>query len=78
MSTQVNEKLLYLLNSEFERIINLNKYQREAKKKTHDPYVNYLIDPSFQGVYTLFALFFPTANTDINRKSHRGYYFSKV
>ena len=54
--------LLYLyqlfkqLESGFKRTINWNNYQAELKTLPQNRYLNYLIDPSFQGVNKLFDL----------------------
>ena len=53
LSTQDNAKLHQQLKSGFERSINWNKYQSDPKT-----YLNYLVDPSFQGVNKLFVLSF--------------------
>ena len=48
LSTQDNAKLLQQLESGFQRIINWNKHQSKVTIKVPNPYLNYLIDPSFQ------------------------------
>ena len=44
-------------------------------KERQDQYLDYLVDPRFQGVNLLFALFFE--NND-NRKAHSGYFLRRV
>ena len=44
------------LESGFNRTIEWNKYQPELRKLPQNRYLNYLIDPSFQGVNRLFVL----------------------
>ena len=43
------------------RLINWNKYQSTLEKLPQCRYLNYLIDPSFQGVNRLFVLSFENA-----------------
>ena len=56
--TQDNAKLLQQLKSGFKRTINWNKYESSVKTFAQNRYLNYLINPSFQGVNRLFALSF--------------------
>ena len=59
LSTQDNVKLLEKLKSGSKKTINWNKYQ--SKESIDDRNLNildYLVDPSFQGVNRLFALWF--------------------
>ena len=58
LSTQDNAKLLQQLKSGFKRTINWNKYESSVKTFAQNRYLNYLINPSFQGVNRLFVLFF--------------------
>ena len=53
LSTQDNTKQLQQLKSGFKRTINWNKYQSDPKTYAQNQYVNYLDDPSFQGVNRL-------------------------
>ena len=55
--TQDNANLLQQLKSGFKRTISLNKYQSKVTIKAPNPYLDYLIDPKFQGVNKLFVLF---------------------
>ena len=75
LSTQDNAKLLQQLKSGFKRTINWNKYESSVKTFTQNRYLNYLINPSFQGVNRLFVLSFENEN---GRTSHSGYYLPKV
>ena len=61
LSTQDNAKLLQQLKSGFERTINWNKYQSKVTVGVPNPYLDYLIEPSFQGVNRLFVLSFENA-----------------
>ena len=75
LSTQDSAKLLQQLKSGFKRIINWSKYELSVKTFAQNRYLNYLINPSFQGVNRLFVLSFE--NED-QRKSHSSYYLAKV
>ena len=55
LSTQDNAKLLQQLKSGFKRTINWNKYQSKPESLRRNQYLNYLINPSFQGVNRLFV-----------------------
>ena len=75
LSTQDNAKLLQQLKSGFKRIINWNKYESSVKTFARNRYLNYSINPSFQGVNRLFVLSFENEN---DRTSHSTYYLPKV
>ena len=49
-------KILQKLKSGFKRTINWNKYQSKLTVQEQNRYLDYLIDPSFQGVNRRFAL----------------------
>ena len=55
LSAQDNEKLSKQLKTGFKITINWKKYQSEPTLQTQNQYLNYLIDPSFQGVNRLFV-----------------------
>ena len=74
LSTEDNAKLLQQLKSNFKRKINWNKYESSIKTFAQNRYLNYLINPSFQGVNRLFVLSFE--NED-DRTSHSTYYLPK-
>ena len=57
-STQENTKLLRQLKSGFKRVINWNKYLSKPELIRKNPNLNYLVEPSFQGVDRLFVLAF--------------------
>ena len=71
LSTQDNTKLLEKLKSGFKRTINWNKYQAKVSTARVNQYFDFLIDPSFQGVNTLFDL--PFENEE-QRASYKRYY----
>ena len=54
LSTPDNIKLLKQLKSGFKRTINWNKYQSKVSIARQNQYLDYLIDPIFQGVNRLF------------------------
>ena len=70
LSTQDNTKLLQQLKSDFKRTINWNKYESRIKTFSRNRYLNYLINPGFQGVNRLFVLSFENEN---DRTSHSTY-----
>ena len=75
LSTQDNAKLMQQLKSGFKRAINCNKYQSKVTIQTPNPYLDYLIDPSFQGVNRRFVLSFEnTTDRTLNTK----YYLPNV
>ena len=75
LSTKDNEKLLQQLKSGFKKTISWNKYESSIKTFAQNRYLNYLINPIFQGLNRLFVLFFENEN---NRTSHSTYYLPKV
>ena len=75
LSTQDNAKLLQQLKSGFKRTINWNKYQIKVSTEKQNQYLDFLIDPSFQGVNRLFVLSFENEG---DRKVHTGFYLLKV
>ena len=58
LSTQDNAKLLQQLKSGFKKTINWNKYQSIVTIQALNPYLDYLNNPSFQGVNRLSVLSF--------------------
>ena len=73
LSIQNNAKLLEQINSGFKRVVNWNKYLPKPELLAQNPYLNQLIEPSFQGINKLFVLAF---EIDIQRTSHTGQYIS--
>ena len=55
LSTQDDGKLLQQLKSGFKRTINWNKCQPKVSLERQNQYLDFLIDPSFQGVNRLFV-----------------------
>ena len=75
LSTKDNAKLLEQLKSGFKRTINWNKYQSKISTQAQNRCLDFLINPSFQGVNRLFVL--PYENED-DRTSNSNYYLPKV
>ena len=72
LSIQDHAKLLQRLKSGFKRTINWNKYHSKTEPlNASNPYLDFLIDPSFYGVNRLFVLQF---NAPDNKTGHSGYY----
>ena len=67
--------MLQQIKSGFKTTIIWNKYQLKVSTERQKQYLDFLIDPSFQGVNRLFVLSFE--NED-DRKVSTGYYLSKV
>ena len=63
------------MKSGFKRTINWNKYQTEVTIEHENPYLDYLIDPSFQGVTKLFLLLF---ENNYDRTVHTECFLPKV
>ena len=62
LSAKDNEKLLQQLKSGFKKAISWNKYESGIKAFAQNRYLDYLINPSFQGVNRLFVLSFENEN----------------
>ena len=75
LSTQDNAKLLQQLKSGFKRTINWNQYEWSVKTFAQNRHLNYLINPSFQGVNRLVVLSF---ENETDRISHSTFYLPKV
>ena len=75
LSTQDNANLLQQLKSNFERTINRNRYQSKVTVQEHNQYLDYLIDPSFQGVNRFFVLLF---ENNTSQASYSRYYLPLV
>ena len=75
LSTQDNAKFLPQLQSGFKRKINWSKYLPKPESLEQNPDLNYLVEPSFQGINTLFVLAF---DNDEPRESNKRYYLSNV
>ena len=71
LSTQDNAKLLQQLRSGYKRTTNWNKYQTKVSTERVNRYLDFLIDPSFQGKNRLFILPF---EEEAQRTSYKRYY----
>ena len=71
LSTQDNEKLLPQLKSGFKRKIRWNKCLEKPELLAHNANLNYLIEPSFQGVNRRFVLAFEHDNDNDWRTSNK-------
>ena len=75
LSAQDNTKLLQQLKSGFRRTISWNKYQLKISTERPNEYLDYLIDPSFQGINRLFVL---SSEDNAHRTKHTGYFLLKI
>ena len=75
LATEDNEKLLPRLKSGFKRKISWNKYLAKPELLAQNANLNYLIEPRFQDVNTLFVLAFENHE---QRTSNKGYYIPNV
>ena len=75
LSTQENTKFLQQLKSGVQRVINWNKYLSKPESFRRNANLNYLAEPSFQGINRLFVLAF---EGDTQRTSHSSYYLPNV
>ena len=75
LSIEENAKLLQQLKSGFKRAIDWNKYLSKPELVRRNPNLNYLVDPSFQGINRLFVLAF---EGDTQRTSHSHCYLPNV
>ena len=75
LSTQDNEKLLPQLKSGFKRKISWNKYLAKPELLAQNGNLNYLIEPTFQGVNRPSVLAF---ENNAQRTSNKRYYIPNV
>ena len=75
LSTQENTKFFPQLKSGFKRVINWNKSLSKPELLAQNPNLNYLVEPSFQGVNRLFVLAFENDN---DRTNDEEYYLPTV
>ena len=68
-------QLLQQLKSGFKRTINWNKYQSKVSIQAPNPYLDFLVDPSFQRASRLIVLLIE--NKD-DRTAHTKYYHPTV
>ena len=58
LSTQYNAKLFEQLKTYFQRTINWNKYKPKVSIEVPNTFLDFLMNPSFQGVNMLLVLSF--------------------
>ena len=75
LSTQDNAKLLPKLKSGFKKTISWNKHLAKPELLAQNVNLNYLTEPHFQGVNTLFVLAF---ENDAQCISNKRYYIPNV
>ena len=78
LSKENDIKLLQQLRTGFKRTIKWNKYRSQMSIQPRNNNLNYLIEPTFTNVNTLFVLFFPRNNNTDSRCSFSNYYVPKV
>ena len=71
LTSQDNVKLLEPLKSGFKRTTNWNQYQTKVSIERQNQYVDFLIDPSFEGVNRFFVLSF---ENETQQTSYKRYY----
>ena len=75
LSTQDNAKLFQQLKSGFKRTINCNKYLSKPELLAQNTQLNYLVEPNFKEVNSLFVSAF---ENDTQRTSAKDYYLLNV
>ena len=73
--TRYNKKLLGQLKSGFKRTINWNRYRWKLSIERQNRHLDFLIDPSFQGVNRVFVLLF---EDEEQRTRYKWYYLPTV
>ena len=74
-STQDNAKLLDQIKSGFNYTIKWNKYQSIATIQSRNQYLDYLIDPIFHGVNSIFVL---SLENNVQQTSYKQYFLPTV
>ena len=75
LSANDNVKLLQQLKSGFKRTINWNNYQSKVTIERQSQYLDYLIDPSFQGGYRPFI---SSIENNADQTGRTWYFFPKI
>ena len=75
LPTQDNAKLIQQLKSGFKRPIKWNKYEPKVTVEQQNQYLDFLINPGFQGVNRPFVLSF---QNNVGRTSYTRYYLPLV
>ena len=74
LSIQANVKLLDQLKHVFKKS-NWNKYQSKVSTQTKSQYLDYFVDPRFQGLNRLFVLSF---ENNVYRTSYKRYFLKSL
>ena len=76
----VNDSINFLENTKqgFKRRISWNKHRSEIKTKTKSNNLDYLVDPTFKNINTLFVLSFTIGKSDPRKDSFDMYCISLV
>ena len=74
----VNITFLENIKQRFKRTIFRNKYRSEITTQPKDNNLDYLINPIFRSINTLFVLSFKNGNNDPSRNSFDNYYMRLV
>ena len=74
LSAYDNAKSFQQLKSGFKRKINWHNYQSKAIIQAQNQHLDYLINPSFQGINRCFVLSF---ENNVDRTENAGYFFRK-
>ena len=75
LSHDDNSRLLQQLKPGFKHTINWNKYQSKVTMQTRSQYLDYLIDPSFQGVNRVFVLLL---ENNARQTVHTSYFLATI
>ena len=76
VALSVNDNINFLKNIKqgFKRRISWNKYRSEITTQPKNNNLDYLIDPTFRNVNTLFVLLFKNSDDDPTKNSFEEYY----
>ena len=76
----INDNIKYLKNIEkgFKRIISWNKYRSEILTQSKSNNLDYLLDPAFRNINSLFGLSFKNGENDPTRIYFDKYYMPLV
>ena len=80
VTLSINDHMKFLENikQRFKRLISWYKYRSEITTQTKNNNLDYLIDPTFRNINSLFVLSFKNGNNDPTRDSFDKYYIPLV
>ena len=80
VTLSINDHMKFFENikQRFKRLISWNKYRSEITTQTKNNNLDYLIDPTFRNINSLFVLSFKNGNNDPTRDSFDKYYIPLV